>query len=221
MNSIFKKNKEEFKLNEIVKKLLSIAKQYGIEELHVPLWNKEFPLIPSLYCSDLKSCSRLLTDLKQHMDIELCEGYIYFNDEIEGIPEFDESRYIKVHMLSIRNISKIKYFGVEKEITYGLEDLFKSFSNKIERSIMKNINHNTFSINNCIVESKHAHNIKNSYLAFLIAINKIIKSHGYFLDLNTYKITHKTDNKFILPVYKRKIVFITELSPRKKLNVIK
>ena len=213
------KNKQEFELNEIVKKVLSIAKHYGIEELNIPLYDKEFPLIPSLYCSNIKASGKILRDLKEYMDIQLEEGYIYFDDKIEGISEFDDSRYIKVHMLSIKNISKIKYFGIEREITYGYEVLFKKLSNKIEKSILNNITNN-FSINNCTLKLKYEYNKQNSYIPFLIAANKV-KASGYFLDLTTSKRTHIIDNKFILPSNKHRTVFITEISLKERLKVVK
>lgn len=218
MNNIFKKTNPEYEINEIIKKLLSIAKQYGLEEINVPLWSKEFPLIPSLYCSNINTSAKLLRDLKDHMDIELSEGYIYFNDKCNGISEFDDCRYIKIHMLSIRNISKIKYFGIERELTYGYEVLFKNFSNRLEKSIIRNMSNEDFSINNCIVKSKNPYNEKNSYIAFLIAINRV-KSYGYLIDLNVSKATHTIDNKFLLN--KNRVVFLVKVCIRERLKIIK
>lgn len=204
---------KEFSLNNIVKIILSVAKQYNLEEVNVPLWNKEFPMVPSLYCSDLSDYEEQLKCLKQHIDIELIEGYIYLNEDIKGIPEFDECRYVRVYILSIKNISNVKYFGVDRHITYALESMFERYAISMERLILKN---NTFT---GIVNFKSTHAIRNSYIIFLIAVNSL-KKYRIELETNTYEQPIKNSSLFFK---KNKVVTVFNISYnlKKKFTVIK
>lgn len=201
--------------------LISVAKQCKIDTISVPLWDREFPFVPSLYCVDLKNANEAIKDLKQYMNINIKKSCLYYNGEIDGIKQNDISRYIEVSILEISNISKIRYFGVCKDKSDNLSDLLQFSTTLIEREVKNksNAKGNEFSIFELNLDFMSKFERKNSYYSFLFALNNI-KKNGFIVNINTNMYTDFIHNNYFF--FKKKVCkFVTIYSITLKTQINK
>lgn len=192
--------------------LISVAKQCKTDAISVPLWDSDFPFVPSLYCTDIKNANAVISELRQHMSINIKKSSLYYNGEIDGIKQNDISRYIDVYILEISNISKIRYFGVCKDKSDNLSDLLQFSTTLIEQEVKTKVKvkGNEFSIFELNLDLMSKFERKNSYYSFLFAINNIKKT-GFLVSINTSIYTDYIYSNYIF--FKKKICkFVTVYS---------
>lgn len=191
---------QRYNLNTHIVNLISIAKQNKIESISVPLWQSEYPFIPSLYCNDINNAKDIIDSLKSCMNITLKPCAIYYDEEIKGLDSNDIDRFIPIYVLEINNISRIRYFGVNNERADKLKSLLKRATNILEEDflIKNSIKTPNISSFNIKLDTMNNFELRNSFYSLLFA-----KSN---LDLKGIELSISS-NKYISVAIKKGFLF--------------
>lgn len=157
-----------------ISNLISTAKYCNINEITVPLWNKDFLFVPSLYCNDLYNLDEVISVLSESMDISYTKANIYIKDTINNINKNDVCRYLDCYVVKIKNINKIKYFGINE-----------SKAERLEGTLLESINELYFQINDFLESSDEDFNLQN--LNFENFTKREIK-HSVYSFIFAYKL---------------------------------
>lgn len=190
-------------LNQIIN-VISAAKLCNINKVDIPIWNKEFAYLPSLYCKSLDDIDEVVNLLKEHMYITIKPVDIYIGSDISNVDIKDESRYIRNYLLTISNINNIKYFGVSIEKATTLRNIFKKGTDLLYDEIKYELKKVGSILNpqNLDLDEITTIEKRNSYLCFMFAIDNLRKE-GYRINLESSTYIDIANDDFLF--FKRKI----------------
>lgn len=163
--------------------IISAAKYCNLNEITVPLWDKDFLVMPCLYCNDLYNLDEVVSILSDAIDISYTKASIYVEDTIDDIGKKDVCRYLDCYVINIKNINKIRYFGVNKvngerledKLLKSIDELYFQMSTYIENS-KENFNLQKLNFQNLTKKERNY-----SIYSFMFAY-KILKSK--YVDIN-------------------------------------
>lgn len=172
-------NGEMFSTLRQISNIISTAKYCNINEITIALWDKDFLFMPSLYCNDLYNLDKVVSILSESMDISYTKASIYIKDTISKIDKNDACRYLDCYVVNIKNINKIKYFGINKNKGERLEGTLLESIDELYFQMddfLENYDED-FNLQNLNFENFTKREIKYSIYSFMFAYKMLKKKY--------------------------------------------